>query len=59
MSTVFKLLGSDPNTDEEEVNRIVGLEKEFNDVWISLLLAHCKTGGLKITLKNWGKIYVQ
>ncbi len=42
MSTVFKLLGSTSNTDEE-VNRIVGLEKEFKDVWIILLTVKIET----------------
>jgi hypothetical protein len=33
MSTIFKLLGSN-STIDEEVNRIVDLEKKFKDVWI-------------------------
>ena len=38
MSTVFKLLGSSTSnsTVEEEVNRIVNLEKEFKNVGIIL-----------------------
>jgi hypothetical protein len=34
MSTIFKLLGSN-STIDEEVNRVVDLEREFEDVWIS------------------------
>ena len=37
MSTIFKLLGSNSSTDEE-VNRIVDIEKEFKNVWIILFI---------------------
>jgi hypothetical protein len=33
MSTIFKLLGSN-STIDEEVNRIVDLEREFKDVCV-------------------------